>query len=92
MNRTEVGISTNSLANSYEHYFGKRKAMSFRPEVRTSSIEDWKGNACRFATRKEAEDYVWDLSLRWTSVQDTRVVESDDPVSCDWTLAGVKFR
>jgi hypothetical protein len=90
---TEIAFSINSLANSYEYYFGKRKKeVSFKPEVKTSSIEDWAGNACRFATRKEAEEYVFDLSMRWTSVREFRVVESDDPVSCDWTLAGVKFR
>jgi hypothetical protein len=90
---TEIAFSINSLANSYEYYFGKRKKeVSFKPEVKTSSIDNWAGNACRFATRKEAEEYVFDLSMRWTSVREFRVVESDDPVSCDWTLAGVKFR
>jgi hypothetical protein len=41
----------------------------------------WVGNALRFATRKEAEANVHDLSMRWTLVRDTRVVESDDPVN-----------
>jgi hypothetical protein len=27
---------------------------------------------------------VLDVSMRWTSVRDTRVVESDDPVNYRW--------
>ncbi len=55
--------------------------MSFKPEVQTDSSGKWYGNALRFATRKEAETQVYGLSMRWTAVRDTRVVESDDPVN-----------
>lgn len=55
--------------------------MSFKPEVIADSSGEWCGNALRFATRDEAERYVIDLSYRWTAVRDTRVIESDDPVT-----------
>ena len=56
--------------------------MSFKPEVQTAGDGDaWSGNALRFATKYEAESYVFDLMLRWTAVKDTRVVECDDPVT-----------
>jgi hypothetical protein len=42
------------------------------------------GNALRFATKEEAEGNVFDLSMRWMLVRDTRVVESDDPVNYKW--------
>jgi hypothetical protein len=58
--------------------------MSYAPQVIADSSGKWTGNAVRFATRKEAEDYVLDLKWRWTSVRDTRVVESDDPVNYLW--------
>ena len=35
----------------------------------------------RFATKEEAERYVADLAGRWLAVRETRVVESDDPVT-----------
>jgi hypothetical protein len=57
--------------------------MSYKPEVKTSD-PDWHGNACRFATEDEAKAYVLDLSWRWTSVRETRVVPSDDPVNYQW--------
>ncbi len=55
--------------------------MSFKPEVVADSTGHWVSNAFRFATKLEAERYVVDLMMRWTSVTDTRVVESDDPVN-----------
>jgi hypothetical protein len=58
--------------------------MSFKPEVKTNNIDPWAGNAIRFETRQEAEDYVIDLAMRWTSVLETRVVEVDDPVNYRW--------
>lgn len=56
---------------------------SFAAEVRTAGdpVEGYTGNALRFATRGEAEQYVFDLALRWTAVADWRVVESPDPVT-----------
>jgi len=55
--------------------------MSFKPEVQTDDTGKWYGNALRFATHEEAEAQVLDLMMRWTSVRDTRVVESTDPVN-----------
>lgn len=54
---------------------------SYKPEVIADSGGKWSSNALRFATKEEAEDYVFDLSMRWTSVRKTRVIESDDPVT-----------
>lgn len=59
-------------------------AKSFAPEVVADAGGQWAGNALRFATRKEAEDYVADLAFRWIAVRGTRVVESDDPVNYKW--------
>jgi hypothetical protein len=55
--------------------------MSFKPEVIADSTGKWAGNALRFATREEAEANVFDLSMRWFAVRETRVVESADPVN-----------
>jgi hypothetical protein len=54
---------------------------SFKAEVIADSSGEWCSNGLRFATRKEAEAYGLDLSLRWTAVRDFRVVESVDPVT-----------
>ena len=54
---------------------------SYAPQVIADSTGEWCGNALRFATRKEAERQVSDLAFRWTSVRETRVIESDDPVN-----------
>jgi hypothetical protein len=63
--------------------------MSFKPEVQTDATGKWYGNAVRTATLDEAERYVKDLSWRWTSVRDTRVVETPgDPVSCRVDASG----
>lgn len=53
-------------------------AVSYRPEVQADATGIWYHNTLRFATRKEAEDQVRDLSMRWTAVRETRVVETDD--------------
>ena len=53
---------------------------SFKVEVIADNSGKWAGNALRFATQAQAESYALDLSLRWTSVRETRVVESDDEV------------
>jgi hypothetical protein len=44
---------------------------------------EWK-RALRFATREEAEANVQNLMMRWFTVRETRVVESDDPVNYRW--------
>ena len=54
---------------------------SYKPEVIADSSGKWCGNALRFATEQEALDNVRDLEMRWFSVRETRVVESDDPVN-----------
>jgi hypothetical protein len=54
--------------------------VSWRPEFVGDSGKRTT-NGLRFGTKKEAEDYVLDLAMRWTSVRDTRVVECDDPVN-----------
>lgn len=58
--------------------------MSYKPEVIADSTGKWCGNALRFATEQEAEDYVRNLSTRWMSVRQTRVVKSDDPACHAW--------
>jgi hypothetical protein len=66
--------------------------MSWKAEVIADNSGKWAGNACRFATKEEAERYVGDLSMRWTLVVDTRVVESDEPVNyaiIDGVLKGI---
>lgn len=55
--------------------------MSFKGEVIADSSGKWSGNGMSFATREEAQTYVEDLAMRWTAVRETRVVESDEPVS-----------
>ena len=56
--------------------------MSFAPEVTTTdSPTTYTGNALRFATRTEAEQWAFDLSMRWLAVRDWRVVESTDAVN-----------
>ena len=54
--------------------------MSWRPEFAVDSGK-WTTNGLRFATKEEAEDYVLDLAMRWTTVRETRAVECDDPVN-----------
>jgi len=51
---------------------------SYAPEVVADSTGKWTGNGLRFKTREAATAWVDDLSLRWTAVRGTRVVESDD--------------
>lgn len=55
--------------------------MSYKAEVIADSSGKWASNTLRFATQQEAEEYVRDLEARWFLVTDTRVVESDDPVT-----------
>jgi hypothetical protein len=58
--------------------------MSFIPEVIADSSGKWCHNALRFATAQEAVEYVADLSMRWTSVRETRVVESEEEPNYRW--------
>ena len=56
--------------------------MSWRPELLADNSDEWMCNGLRFATKKEAEDYVFDV--RWTMVGETQVTETDDPVNYRW--------
>jgi hypothetical protein len=58
--------------------------MSWKPEVIADRTGKWNGNALRFATRPEADEYVQDLMWRWTAVTGWRSVESEDPVTHAW--------
>ncbi len=54
-------------------------ANSYAPEVQTAGDGDkWTGNGLRFASEADAQEWVTNLSYRWTAVKDTRVVPSDD--------------
>ncbi len=59
----------------------KKKVVSYAPEVIADSSGKWAGNGLRFERREDAEAWVLDLSMRWTLVRETRVVESSDPVN-----------
>ena len=58
--------------------------MSWKPEVIADNSGKWVGNALRFATEAEAKGNVAALQWNWTSVRETRVVESDEPVNYAW--------
>ena len=58
--------------------------QSWAGEVIADDSGQYAGNALRFRTKEEAEGYVLDLSMRWTLVRSTRVVESPDPVTDSW--------
>jgi hypothetical protein len=75
---------------------------SWKPEIIADSSGQWgtiadsdssgRWGACgslRFATAHEAEEYVQNLKQRWTVVRDTRVTQSDDPVTAVWTDDGL---
>jgi hypothetical protein len=60
----------------------KDDIMSWKTEVIADNSGKFCGNAMRFATKAEAEQYVGDLSMRWISVRETRVVEvAGEPVN-----------
>jgi len=58
--------------------------MAWKPEVMVAGETKWCGNALRFATKEEAEGNVKALMWKWTAVNDTRVVEVDEPVNYAW--------
>lgn len=63
----------------------KEKMRSFAAEVIADSSGKYYSNSLRFASKQEATNYVIDLMYRWTAVRDTRVVETNDPVSHTYT-------
>jgi hypothetical protein len=58
--------------------------QSWQPEVIADASGKWTPNRVRFATKAEADAYLVNLADRWTSVTDTRAVESSDPVNSRW--------
>lgn len=60
--------------------------MSYKVEVTTNNGIHWASNAIRLPSREEAEAYARDLAWRWTSVTDTRVVESEDLAQHRWSV------
>ena len=48
--------------------------MEYVVEVQADNTGTWAGNGKKFATEDEAKDYALDLSRRWTSVKEWRVV------------------
>lgn len=54
---------------------------SWAMEVIADSSGKFCGNACRYATREEAEQAGRDLMGRWILVREWRAVESVDPVN-----------
>jgi hypothetical protein len=55
-----------------------KSTRSWKPEVIADDSGKWTGNGLAFAKKEDAEEWVRDLSLRWTLVRDTRVVPSDE--------------
>ncbi len=41
--------------------------------------DSWSGNGLTFETIKEAQEYGFDLAMRWTAVRDWRVREAASP-------------
>src|SRR6476469_6351131 len=60
-----------SIKSSPEEIFWRTHLRSWKPEVIASKGGQCTGNALRFATKLEAERYVYDLAVRWTLVTDT---------------------
>lgn len=63
---------------------------SWKAEVVTEAGGNFNGNAVRFATAKEAEEYVADLAHRWILVRGTRVLSSSDPVNYRWNGSDIE--
>jgi len=55
--------------------------MSWKAEVIADGSGQWCSNALRFATREQAEAYLWDLADRWTAVRGMRATECEDVVT-----------
>ena len=66
----------------------KQTASSFAPEVRTGNDPKFYGSALRFATEMEARGNVDHLAGRWLAVTETRVVETNDPITHAWEFPG----
>lgn len=64
--------------------------MSWKAEVKVRGDRGWYSNSLTFGTREEATLYSIDLFGRWTLVEETRVVESNDPVKYTFFNGTVK--
>jgi hypothetical protein len=53
--------------------------MSWRPEVRVGN--HWEKNSVVFATKEEAAENARNLFNNWTTADDYRAVETDEPVN-----------
>jgi|TARA_Y100000310_G_scaffold80589_2_gene77269 hypothetical protein len=71
--------SFDAKQHAQEHAAAKRQAFPprFKIEVQADASGTWAGNALRFDTRAEAEDWARNLASRWTAVREWRVVEED---------------
>jgi hypothetical protein len=58
--------------------------MSWKAEVVADNSGKFCGNALRFASKLEAEQYAMDLMFRWVLVRRTRTIECQDPVTAVW--------
>jgi hypothetical protein len=60
-------------------------AVSYKVELILDDSDNWVGNeAIRFDTEQEAKDYAADLTMCWTLVRKTRVVESKNFANYHW--------
>ena len=50
-------------------------------EVQADNTGTWAGNGRQFDTVEKASTYAIDLSMRWTSVREWRVVPLDRPIT-----------
>lgn len=66
------------------------EARSWASEVETLGSAGWAGNALRFATRTEAQDYGRELAGRWMLVTDWRAVASADQVNYRFDYAAAR--
>jgi hypothetical protein len=58
--------------------------VSYKVECNTAGSTTWASNALRFATSAEGEAYGHDLFMRWTALNEYRVIECEDPVNYKW--------
>jgi hypothetical protein len=59
--------------------------VSYKVELLLDDSDNWVGNdAIRFDTEQEAKDYAADLTMCWTLVRKTRVVESKNVTNYRW--------
>jgi hypothetical protein len=55
--------------------------MSWKPAIKTVGSDKWGLNGLAFATEKEAQDWGFDLLMRWIGAEEHEAQESADPVS-----------